>query len=134
MTDFEKLLNDVINGKGNLAPVRTWLDKNLSKPDCDHAALLGMLDKALASGLSDPVGRAIRTHIESVAPVTAPPAPKGPTDEEFPFELEPMRTAKEEAELKAAEKTQLDAKNRGEKTQLTNKRDATAPAAGEIET
>ena len=127
MTEFEKLLNDVINGKGNLAPVRAWLDKNLAKPGTDHAALMSMLDKALASGLSEPVGRAIRTHIESVAPAAAPSAPKGPADEEFPFELEPMQTVKEEAEMKAAEKTQLDPKTRGEKTQLTNK----GGAAGE---
>ena len=131
MTEFEKLLKDVIQGKGNLSPVRAWLDKNLSRPDCDHAALVNSLDKALASGLSEPVARAIRTHIDSVAPAAAKPAKvAGPTDEDFPFELEPMLTVAEEA-AKAAEKTQLDAKNRAEKTQLTNnKADPTAPATG----
>ncbi len=127
MTDFEKLLNDVIQGKGNLAPVRGWLDKNLSNPDCDHAELLRMLDKALEAGLSDPVARAIRTHIESVAPRTAPP---GPADEEFPFELEPLPPTKEEAAARAAEKTQLDPKKRTDKTQLTKQGDATEKAGG----
>ena len=124
MTDFEKLLNDVIQGKGNLAPVRGWLDKNLSKPDCDHAALISALDKALDAGLSEPVGRAIRTHIESVKPASA--APSGPADEEFPFELEPLP---EEAAARAAEKTQLDPKKRADKTQITKQGDSTAPGA-----
>ena len=128
MTDFEKLLNDVINGKGNLAPVRAWLDKNLSKPGCDHGELMGMLDKALAAGLSEPVARAIRTHIESVAPPTTPPA--APAGADFPFELEEMAPGKDDPAGRAAEKTQLDATNRAEKTQLTGQRDATAPATG----
>ena len=55
MTEFEKLLNDVVQGKGNLAPLRGWLDKNLSKPGAAHGALLASLDKAQATGLSEPV-------------------------------------------------------------------------------
>ena len=104
MTDFEKLLNDVMQGKGNLAPLRSWLDKNLAKKDCDHAVLIASLDKALASGLSEPVARAIRTHIDSV--------PQNKPDPEFPFELEEM-------EPRGSEKTQLQSK--GEKTQLQGK-------------
>ncbi len=115
MTDFEKLLNDVVNGKGNLAPLRGWLDKNLSKPGCDHATLLASLDKAQASGLSEPVVRAIRTHIESVAPA-APAA-------DFPFELDEPPPPKGG---KSAEKTQIQAKS-GEKTVLTGN-DKTRPA------
>ena len=94
MTDFEKLLKDVIQGKGNLAPVRNWLDKNLTQPGCDHAVLLKALDKALESGLSEPVARAIRTHIESVPP--APKKPASAADQDFPFELEEMTTREEE--------------------------------------
>ncbi len=115
MTDFEKLLNDVMQGKGNLAPLRAWLDKSLKKPGCDTAALLASLDTAQASGLSEPVVRAIRTHIESVAP--AAPA-KG--DPEFPFELEEMTP-------KSAEKTQIQAKS-SEKTVIGGT-DKTRPAA-----
>ena len=105
MTDFEKLLNDVINGKGNLAPVRAWLDKNLSKPGCDHGELMGMLDKALAAGLSEPVARAIRTHNETVAPPPTPPA--APAGADFPFELEEMAPGKDDPAGRAAEKTQI---------------------------
>lgn len=115
MTDFEKLLNDVVQGKGNLAPLRAWLDKNLSKPGCDHATLLASLDKAQAAGLSEPVVRAVRTHIESVAPA-APAA-------EFPFELDEPPPPKGS---KSAEKTQIQAKT-GEKTVLTGD-DKTRPA------
>ena len=109
MTDFEKLLNDVLKGKGNLAPLRGWLDKNLSKPGCDHASLLASLEKAEATGLSEPVARAIRTHIESAAPASAPA--------DFPFELDevPAKT------VKAAEKTQIQPKPGAEKTQIQAK-------------
>ena len=115
MTDFEKLLNDVVQGKGNLAPLRTWLDKNLAKPGCDPAALLASLDKAQAAGLSEPVVRAIRTHIESIAPAPA----KAGAGADFPFELE-------EAPAKSAEKTQIQA-SAAEKTVITGN-DKTRPA------
>ncbi|HET7176677.1 MAG TPA: serine/threonine-protein kinase, partial [Gammaproteobacteria bacterium] len=124
MTDFEKLLKDVIQGKGNLAPVRNWLDKNLTQPGCDHAVLLKALDKALESGLSEPVARAIRTHIESVPP--APKKPASPTDQDFPFELEEMTTREEDSAR--AEKTQLEAKG-GAKTQIMNRGDKTVITA-----
>ncbi|MGE5624018.1 MAG: bifunctional serine/threonine-protein kinase/formylglycine-generating enzyme family protein [Bacillota bacterium] len=130
MTDFEKLLNDVLKGKGNLAPLRGWLDKNLSKPGCDHATLLASLEKAESAGLSEPVARAIRTHIESAAPAAAP------AGGDFPFELEEQpnagRAEKTEIQPKpSAEKTQLQPKA-GEKTQLQpkggEKTQITAPA------
>ena len=126
MTDFEKLLNDVIQGKGNLAPVRNWLDKNLPRPDCDHGVLLKALDKALESGLFEPVARAIRTHIESVAPAPAPKKSNSPTDQDFPFELEEM--APREDSVAPAEKTQLDPKS-GAKTQIMNRGDKTVITA-----
>ena len=118
MTEFEKLLNDVVQGKGNLAPLRGWLDKNLAKPGADHAALLASLDKAQAAGLSEPVVRAVRTHIESLAPAAAP---KSKADAEFPFELEEMTPP-----AKAAEKTQVQATG-GEKTVISGG-DKTRPA------
>ena len=132
MTDFEKLLNDVIQGKGNLAPVRGWLDKNLSKPGCDHAALISTLDKALDVGLSEPVGRAIRTHIESVKPGAG--APATPADGGFPFELEPLPPTKEEAAARAAEKTQLDPKKRADKTQITKPHKGAEAGGGRTQT
>jgi serine/threonine protein kinase len=119
VTDFEKLLNDVMQGKGNLAPLRAWLDKSLKQPDCDTGALLASLDKAQASGLSEPVVRAIRTHIESVSP----PAPSKKGDSEFPFELEEMEPVN-----KSAEKTQIQAKS-GEKTVISGSGDKTRQAA-----
>jgi serine/threonine protein kinase len=114
VTDFEKLLNDVVQGKGNLAPLRAWLDKALAKPGADHAALLATLDKAQADGLSEPVVRAIRTHIESVVPAATPKK----AGAEFPFELEEMTP-------KSAEKTQIQAKS-ADKTVIGN--DKTRPA------
>jgi len=117
VTEFEKLLNDVLQGKGNLAPVRAWLDKTLTKPDCDHGALIASLDSAQASGLSEPVVRAIRTHIESVVPAVAKPK----ADPDFPFELEEMTPT-----AKNAEKTQIQAKNT-EKTVISGN-DKTRPA------
>ncbi|HEX6550437.1 MAG TPA: protein kinase [Gammaproteobacteria bacterium] len=78
MTEFEKLLEEVIRGDSNLSPVRAWLDKNLSSPGCDHNALLKSVEKALEQGLSLPVAHVLRTHIEA-AKATAV---------EFPFELE----------------------------------------------
>ena len=123
MTDFERLLNDVVRGKSNLAPVRTWLDKNLSLPGCNHAALITALESAANAGLSDPVVQAIRTHIQSVAP-SAPPAAGG----DFPFELDEPPAAK--GGKAAAEKTVQIAKGptgkaSAEKTQITH------PAAAE---
>ena len=109
MNDFEKLLNDVLKGKGNLAPLRGWLDKNLSKPGCDHSSLLDSLGKAESAGLSEPVARAIRTHIESAAPAAAPA--------DFPFELDDV----ESKGGKAAEKTQIQPKPGAEKTQIQPK-------------
>jgi serine/threonine protein kinase len=119
VTEFEKLLNDVVQGKGNLAPLRAWLDKSLAKSGADYASLLASLDKAQAAGLSEPVVRAIRTHIESVVPAAA--APKSKADVDFPFELEEMEPAN-----KAAEKTQIQAKS-GEKTVISGN-DKTRPA------
>jgi serine/threonine protein kinase len=128
VTEFEKLLNDVVKGKGNLAPLRGWLDKNLSKPGCDVTALSASLDKAEAAGLSEPVARAIRTHIESAAP-------KQSAAVDFPFELDEAPPAGG----KSAEKTQIQAKpgaektqiqqRAGDKTQVTNPADATRPAS-----
>jgi serine/threonine protein kinase len=117
VTDFEKLLNDILQGKGNLAPLRAWLDKNLKKPGSDTGTMLASLDKAQIAGLSEPVVRAIRTHIESVAPEAAGKKP----DAEFPFELEEMTP-------KSAEKTQIQAKS-SEKTVISGAGDKTRPAA-----
>lgn len=128
MTDFEKLLNQVVQGKSNLAPVRAWLDKNLSKPECNHAALLTALQAAESNGLSEPVVQAIRTHIESAAPAA-------PSD--FPFELDEapakasqktQKFTKTEVLPKASpEKTQMMNPGSAEKTQLTGS-EATRPA------
>ena len=118
MTEFEKLLNDILQGKGNLAPLRAWLDKNLKKTGADTGAMLASLDKAQASGLSEPVVRAIRTHIETVMPAAAKKA-----ESEFPFELEEMTPV-----AKGAEKTQIQAKS-SEKTVITGAGDKTRPAA-----
>jgi serine/threonine protein kinase len=117
VTDFEKLLNDILQGKGNLAPLRAWLDKSLKKPGSDTGAMLASLDKAQTAGLSEPVVRAIRTHIESVSPEAAGKK----ADAEFPFELEEMTP-------KSAEKTQIQAKS-GEKTVISGAGDKTRPAA-----
>ena len=125
MTDFEKLLNDVLQGKGNLAPVRAWLDKTLTKPDCDRAALVASLDKAQAAGLSEPVVRAIRTHIESVVPA----ATKSKADADFPFELEevapgPANAEKTQIQAQSEEKTVVTG---GDKTRPATDRTQTAP-------
>lgn len=132
MTEFEKLLKDVVQGKGNLAPVRNWLDKNLSQPSCDRAALLKSLDKALESGLSDPVARAIRTHIESAAPLATAQKSKSLADQNFPFELE--QSAPKADDTVRAEKTQLDPKSGSAKTQLMNRGDKTVVTTPREET
>ena len=118
MTDFEKLLNDVVQGKGNLAPLRAWLDTNLVKPGTNHAALLKALDKAQEVGLSEPVARAIRTHIESVKPAAAV--------SDFPFELDeppppkkPSGSDDKTAKASSAEKTQMLPPGAAEKTQIS---------------
>lgn len=80
MTEFEKLLDDVMQGNGNLAPIRAWLDTNLSNPGCNHEALLDIVEKAQEQGLSLPVAHVLRTHIEAAKPLAA---------DEFPFALEP---------------------------------------------
>ena len=128
MTDFEKLLNQVVQGKSNLAPVRAWLDQNLSKPGCNHATLLTALQAAESNGLSEPVVQAIRTHIESAAP---PPS-------DFPFELDEapakpaektQKVAKTQVMPKASpEKTQMMNPAAAEKTQLTSGSESTRPA------
>jgi serine/threonine protein kinase len=120
VTEFEKLLDDVMHGNSNLAPIRAWLDKNLPSPDCDHEALLDIVEKAHERGLSLPVAHVLRTHIQAAKP----------TAEEFPFELEPAPELDQPngsspdktvitAPPAGAEKTQINKPANPEKTQIT---------------
>ncbi|MGH8401324.1 MAG: protein kinase domain-containing protein [Gammaproteobacteria bacterium] len=120
MTEFEKLIDDVMQGNGNLAPIRAWLDKNLSSPGCDHEALLKIVEKAQQQGLSLPVVHVLRTHIEAAKPAAV----------EFPFTLEPAPELDEAnisspdrtvitAPPSSADRTQLTAPSNPEKTQIT---------------
>ncbi|HET7922518.1 MAG TPA: bifunctional serine/threonine-protein kinase/formylglycine-generating enzyme family protein [Gammaproteobacteria bacterium] len=135
MTEFKKLLDDVIKGNGNLAPIRTWLDRNLGNPDCDHAALLDIVEQAEQAGLALPVAHVLRTHIGAAKP--AAPASDAPADD-FPFSLEPLPESSASAAEKtvmnappaSADKTQISAPQDPEKTQVTAPgHEATRPAA-----
>ncbi len=66
MTDFEKLLDDVVQGKNSLAPLRDWLEQALRQPDCDLDALCASIDNAQRAGLSQPVAMALRKQIGTV--------------------------------------------------------------------
>lgn len=72
MTDFEKMLNDLVHGKSPLAPLRTWLDKKLKQPDCDPEALHAALDSAQVAGLTQPAAMALRKQIDAVFGAKAP--------------------------------------------------------------
>lgn len=122
MSEFEKLLDDVIRGNSNLAPVRSWLDKNLTNPDCNHQALLSMVEKAQEQGLSLPVAHVLRTHIEAARPAA----------NDFPFELEEVPetkgknepdTSSDKTEITSppanSDKTQRTTPPNAEKTQVT---------------
>ncbi|HET7650549.1 MAG TPA: protein kinase [Gammaproteobacteria bacterium] len=129
MTEFEKLLEDVMHGSSNLSPVRTWLDKNLSSPGCDHGALLEIVEKAQERGLSLPVAHVLRTHIEAAKPAA----------DDFPFQLEPAPELEQDKPSTTektvvtsppanSDKTQLTLPPDPDKTQITSPgRDATLP-------
>ncbi|HVA55990.1 MAG TPA: protein kinase [Gammaproteobacteria bacterium] len=72
MTDFEKMLDDVVQGKSSLAPLRTWLDKKLKQRDCDPEALYAALDSAQKAGLAQPAAMALRKQIDAVFGVKPP--------------------------------------------------------------
>ena len=66
MTDFEKLLDDAVQGKSSLAPLRAWLENQLKQPNCDRAALYAALDHAQKNGLSQPAAMALRKQIGAI--------------------------------------------------------------------
>jgi hypothetical protein len=65
VTDFEKLLNDVIEGRNSLAPLRSWLEVELNQPDCDPEILYTALEQAQKTGLAQPVAMALRKQIDA---------------------------------------------------------------------
>lgn len=65
MSEFEKLLDEVVQGRSSLAPVRAWLDERLQQHDCDRMALYGVLERAQHAGLSQPVAMALRKQIDA---------------------------------------------------------------------
>ncbi|MGH8397170.1 MAG: protein kinase domain-containing protein [Gammaproteobacteria bacterium] len=67
MTDFENMLDDVVQGKNSLAPLRTWLEEHLKQPSCDLAALYAALEHAQQAGLSQPVAMALRKQIDAAS-------------------------------------------------------------------
>ncbi|MGB9430082.1 MAG: protein kinase [Gammaproteobacteria bacterium] len=77
MTDFEKLLDDVVQGRSSLAPLRTWLAEQLLQPDCDLAAFHAAIEHAQQAGLSQPLAKALRKQIEA-AHAPTPPAVESP--------------------------------------------------------
>ena len=74
MTDFEKLLDDIVQGKSSLAPLRTWLRKQLQQPDCNPEALYAALDDAQKAGLAQPAAMALRKQIDAVYNIKLPVA------------------------------------------------------------
>ena len=66
MTDFEKLLDDVVQGKISLAPLRDWLEQALRQPGCDLGALSASIENAQRAGLSQPVAMVLRKQIETL--------------------------------------------------------------------
>ncbi len=82
MTDFENLLDDVVQGRNSLAPLRTWLEEHLKQPSCDLAALHAAIERAQQAGLSQPVAMALKKQIDTASD------PKQPSTEHY----EPTRT------------------------------------------
>ncbi len=72
MTDFEKMLDDVVQGKSSLAPLRAWLDKKLKQRDCDPEGLYAALDNAQQAGLTQPAATALRKQIDAVFGAQSP--------------------------------------------------------------
>ncbi|MGA9852789.1 MAG: protein kinase [Gammaproteobacteria bacterium] len=66
MTDFEKLLDDVAQGRSSLAPLRAWLEIQLKQPDCNLTIFYAALDHAQQAGLSQPVAMALRKQMDAV--------------------------------------------------------------------
>jgi len=72
VTEFEKMLADVVQGKSSLAPLRAWLDKKLKQRDCDPEALYAALDSAQKAGLAQPAAMALRKQIDAIFGVKPP--------------------------------------------------------------
>ena len=112
MTEFEKLLDDVVQGKNALAPLRNWLELYLQQPDCNIQELLSALDRAQKSGLSQPVTLALRKQIDVIRSDRKPPAnirqasvipgrskrrgKTGPEEIDAPLELVPAHAGKKQ--------------------------------------
>ena len=73
MSEFDRLLDDLLQGKSSLAPLRAWLEERLKQADCDTTPFLVAIDKAQQAGLSQPLVMALRKQIGSVHS-TEPPA------------------------------------------------------------
>jgi serine/threonine protein kinase len=81
VTEFEKMLDDVVQGKISLAPLRTWLENKLHQPNCDAKELYAALDRAQAAGLTQPAAMALRNQIDAVF---ADKIPKNEINEQSP--------------------------------------------------
>ena len=73
MREFDQLLDDLLQGKSSLAPLRAWLEEQLKQPDCDTAAFTAAIEHAQQAGLSQPLVMALRKQIETSRQLDMPP-------------------------------------------------------------
>jgi serine/threonine protein kinase len=78
--EFDQLLDDLLQGKSSLAPLRAWLEERLKQSDCDTTPFSAAIERAQQAGLSQPLVMALRKQIEtSRRPEVPPPEKHEPT-------------------------------------------------------
>ena len=122
MTDFEKLLDDVVQGKISLAPLRDWLEQALRQPGCDLGALSASIENAQRAGLSQPVAMVLRKQIETLQN----PSNMAPHDKEQDQITATITTTRTETQPDNMERTST-AELPAESTHTDTDRTVTAP-------
>lgn len=74
MSEFDRLLDDLLQGKSSLAPLRAWLEEQLKQSACDTSSFMDAIERAQQAGLSQPLVTALRKQITASRAQTTLPS------------------------------------------------------------
>ena len=80
MSEFDRLLDDLRQGKRTRAALHAWLEEQLRQPGYDASSLMDAIERARQAGLPQPLALALRNQIAAAHPpgasVKPPPQPE----------------------------------------------------------
>ncbi|HKT31950.1 MAG TPA: serine/threonine-protein kinase [Gammaproteobacteria bacterium] len=71
MSEFDRLLDDLLRNSRSPAAVHAWLGEQLTQPGCDAASLTDAIERARQAGLPQPLILALRNQIAAARPPAA---------------------------------------------------------------